>query len=193
MGSAYIAMPTFSESDSIRFWSKGVLTANPDTCWNWVRFKDKDGYGFFTINSLNLRTNRVAYFLHNNIDPKDNFVCHSCDNPSCINPSHLFLGTPNDNVQDMVKKGRQAKGDNNGVYTHPEKRGYGLRNGAYTKPGQVRKGDLHGMSKLTSEDVLAIREIFSKKNTTTFKLAEDYKVSVSTIRNILSRRNWKHI
>ncbi len=88
-----------------RFWSK--VNKNTDTgCWEWTAFKNKSGYGMFTVSS-SLRTyaHRIAAKLDGR-DPTGMSVCHSCDNPSCVNPAHLFLGTQQDNVDDMRAKGR---------------------------------------------------------------------------------------
>jgi len=75
-------------------------------CWVWMAYVDKDGYGIFRFNGKMQRAHRVSYALHIKQPPEDLLVCHSCDNPSCVNPNHLFLGTDQDNVVDRDKKGR---------------------------------------------------------------------------------------
>lgn len=81
-------------------------------CWIWLGSKNSEGYGNIGIGSRSDRTrktakaHRVSYFAFYDVDPKNLDVCHKCDNPSCVNPQHLFLGTAKDNVQDMIKKGR---------------------------------------------------------------------------------------
>ena len=92
-------------------------------CWEYAGGLNHDGYGVIHTSSpemeprhRSLKAHRVSYAYHNKIDPNEMLVCHRCDNPSCINPAHLFLGTNKENTQDMIKKGRAAchKGENNG-------------------------------------------------------------------------------
>lgn len=118
--------------DIIRFCSR-VRLADSLSCWEWVgSFTDK-GYGQFSYRSYSFLAHRFAYYLHFNEDPKGLFVCHRCDNPKCVNPNHLFLGTCKDNHLDMIAKGRK---------------GYG------GKPGEK-----HLLSKIKDCDVPAIRKL----------------------------------
>ncbi len=87
-----------------RFWSKVDKT---DNCWNWTAAKHQFGYGLFNIGGKILLAHRVVYALA--VGPLGNFcVCHHCDNPGCVRPVHLFLGTQKDNVRDMMEKGRHS-------------------------------------------------------------------------------------
>lgn len=97
-------IPKLFKHDLERFWSKVSITANPNKCWNWTANGQR--YGSFKIGAGEYKSNRIAYFLHHNIDPMFLSVIHSCDNPKCCNPAHLSLGTHDDNMKDMVNKGR---------------------------------------------------------------------------------------
>jgi len=84
-------------------------------CWDWKGFVENDGYARMPSSRTKFqRASRVSYLIHKGNIEKNMIVCHSCDNPVCCNPEHLFLGTPNDNSKDMVYKDRQAKGSRNG-------------------------------------------------------------------------------
>lgn len=77
-------------------------------CWIWMGFTNPKGYGLLTVNSKNKFSHRLSWELHNGTIDSGLLVCHRCDIPPCVNPDHLFLGTPKDNAQDMIKKGRRA-------------------------------------------------------------------------------------
>jgi hypothetical protein len=83
-------------------------------CWKWQAAKTQRGYGRFRFPWGHQLAHRFSYELANGPIPEDMFVCHSCDNPSCVNPDHLFLGTHADNMVDMKAKKRQARGAGHG-------------------------------------------------------------------------------
>jgi hypothetical protein len=100
----------FNESFLERFYSKFVI-GKPDECWEWLASTDKDGYGRLGIGQPHwrmLRANRIAYILANGYVPDELWVLHKCDNPLCVNPNHLFVGTATDNNRDTVAKGRHV-------------------------------------------------------------------------------------
>jgi len=85
----------------IRFWNRVKKT---NKCWLWLGYKDPNGYGNLNIGGKAYLTHRVSYYIHFGSIPKGMEICHHCDNPSCVNPKHLFLGTHKDNMHDAIKK-----------------------------------------------------------------------------------------
>jgi len=95
--------------DRLRFESK--YKQNKETsCWEWVCYLNCDGYGRFSTQVLGkwkgMLAHRASYALYKTFIPEGLLVLHRCDNPSCVNPDHLFLGTNQDNTDDMIAKGR---------------------------------------------------------------------------------------
>lgn len=88
-----------------KFWSKVNKT---DDCWKWTAAKCH-GYGYFGFRGKSMRAHRVSWILHFGEIPKGKIICHKCDNPSCVNPQHLFLGSWKDNSMDRQRKGRTKK------------------------------------------------------------------------------------
>jgi hypothetical protein len=86
--------------------------AKGNDCWQWMNSKGSGGYGLFCFKGRLQGAHRVSYQLYVGDIPKGMHVCHRCDNPSCVNPSHLFLGTALDNAHDRDKKGRCQSGEN---------------------------------------------------------------------------------
>jgi len=146
----------------------------PDTldetqCWEWqgsMNYKN-GGYGQLGHNKKILKAHRVSYEIHY-AEPLNDLHClHKCDNPSCVNPLHLFAGTNLDNVRDKVKKGRCYTGN--------------------------QKGEHNGASKLKDIDVKTIRKLYNTENYTTIKLGEMYNVNRSTISYIVNNKTYKHL
>lgn len=175
-----------------RFW-KRVNKAGPimphmtTPCWVWTGSTNGKGYGHIGVgkNKLTL-VHRLSYTLHLGAIPEGMFVCHKCDNPQCVRPDHLFIGTVKDNVADMISKGRQV-----------------LTKGPGWKKGNKnyllvdhKKGESHPSSKLTESDVVEVRSRWSNRHVTKVtqqQLANEKGVSRSAISEILRGRNWKHI
>ena len=126
-----------------RFWAKVAKTE--DGCWNWIASKRHKGYGAFCYHRedgtlVQGRAHRYSWEIHNGDIPDGMFVLHSCDNPACVNPDHLFLGTNQDNVDDMMRKGRHVAG--------------GTKCG---RSGRWKKGPDHKNYRLGDDVIVAIR------------------------------------
>ena len=146
-----------------KFWER-VIVVDADRCWEWMGYKNPKGYGQFGFFGKRTMAPRVCWMLTNGKIPDGLHVLHKCDNPSCVNPSHLWLGSIADNNNDSLKKGRR------------------------TIPHLY--GENHGSAKLTNQDVLMIRELRGK-GIEAKCLSLLYGVSDTHIRRIVRRANWK--
>lgn len=171
--------------------SKISTTPTEKGCLEWMAYTDKYGYGTFSVKARPFRAHRVTYFLATGIDPLELRVCHSCDNPSCVNFVHLWLGTDADNIHDKENKGRgnQVRGDSHYARLRPEVMPRGDNHHSRRRPELVHRGEKHVMAKLSTADILAIRSDTRKQRT----IAAEYGVSPSHICSIKSRRKWDHV
>jgi hypothetical protein len=98
---------------SKRFWGKVKITKHPQRCWEWTASKNKAGYGQIQVGGVDGRpmlAHRVSWIVHNGAIPRDLHVLHDCNNPGCVRPGHLRLGTDLDNTRDAFLKGKVARG-----------------------------------------------------------------------------------
>lgn len=165
------------------------------SCWLWEGAYHYNGYGCIKINNKTLRVNRLSWFLKNGKIPKNRYVLHKCDNPKCVNPKHLFLGTAQDNIDDCIKKGRfrVASGKNHGTKTHPERIATGERHGSKTHPEKWVKGEKISWAKLNDDLVRKIRKEYIPGVFGTERLAKKYGVSQRAIYCLVTRQTWKHV
>lgn len=162
-----------------RFW-KYVDCSDNESCWSWEGYIRPNGYGEYRHSYSDFKSkyaHRIAFFLTYGEFNTDFEVCHKCDNPSCVNPSHLFLGTHSDNMRDMVNKGRHG--------FQVDSSNCPLR-----KPFKRVSGENNGQAKLTMEKVKEIREKHAIGEASIRKLALDYSVGRSTIKRVLNNKTW---
>jgi hypothetical protein len=183
-----------------RFWSKvsedGPLPERcPELgpCWLWTAGCSKNGYGQFSIGRQGYSTHRMAWIFTNGPVPAGISVLHRCDNPPCVNPGHLFLGTQLDNRRDCVRKGRTATGDRQGSRAHPETCTYGDRNGLRLHPERAAMGERNARAILNAGQVLSIRRAYASGGVTYKALGQQFGVSTSQVALIVQRKKWKHI
>lgn len=158
--------PVFSPSVLARFWSK-VDKGDGVGCWLWTASLNNGGYGQLSLCRRPCPAHRISYMIANGPIPDGLFVCHRCDVRRCVNPSHLFLGTAQDNIRDMVEKGRN-----------------------HVIPALV--GDHSPNSKLKSSDVIAIRRDHAA-GASLPELGRRYGVTAQAIWRVVHKINWRHI
>lgn len=125
-----------------KFW-KNVAIKGEDDCWLWLGTRYTKGYGRYTKCRRSIRANRYSWTLVNGQIPAGITICHTCDNPPCVNPRHLWGGTNTQNNADRDKKGRQARGDKSGSRLHLEKRPRGDNHWSRRTPEKVSNGNNH--------------------------------------------------
>lgn len=162
----------YAKSAESRFWSKvskdGPIHPVLNTaCREWSGNMSGFGYGRFWDGANDVSAHRFSYILHYSAIPDGLWVLHKCDNPICTNPEHLFAGTRQDNVDDMIAKNRHRQ-------------------------GHCPAGESNPSAKLTESDVLAIRAM-AQAGTRRKLIAEQFGVSLPLIEKIISRSVWKHI
>lgn len=152
---------THSDRYEDRFWHQ-VDVRDESDCWLWQGHVGQDGYGQIMRNGDIKRSHREAYRLDND-GVAEGVVCHHCDTPLCVNPEHLYDGTPTSNAQDASER------------------------------GQLSMGEDHYESKVTEEDVRDIRRRYEEEDITQPELADEYGLSRQAISKITRRVSWKGI
>lgn len=140
------------------FW---VRVEQSDGCWLWTGQRDKDGYGHVWYGGIGQVASRLAWELTHGPIPAGYFALHSCDNPPCCRPDHLFLGTSRDNIDDMLSKGRQTSGERN------------------------------GRAKLTLDQVGEIRRRYATEHIRQVDLGREYGVTQTQISVITRGEQWR--
>jgi len=143
-----------------RFWSKVVKT---ESCWTWIGHRNAADYGTLgTARGGKIHyAHRLSWEIHFGDIPLGLLICHHCDNPPCVNPSHLFLGTHRDNTADSVKKGRRAS----------------------------KRGELNGRAKLTSQDVADVFKLRAAGSLQR-EIGSKFDVTQAQVSSILLGKAW---
>lgn len=134
-------------------------------CWIWMSGTDAGGYGMFWADGASTRAHRASWKLHRGLIPRGLFVLHRCDVTSCVNPNHLFLGSKQDNLDDMVAKGRDRFSVN------------------------PARGERNGHAKFTEEQVKLIRV----DQRSQVEIAREHNVNRSQISRIKAGKRWRHL
>ncbi len=150
------------KSVEARFFEK--VCFGPGQCWYWIASIGAGGYGSFLAMD-EVKAHRVSYRIHHGAIPEGMMVLHRCDNPPCVNPDHLFLGTQFDNMRDMSAKKR-------GVNT-------------------PQHGEDNPMSRLTKESVRWIRSLYATGERSMKSLAADYGVTTATVWRAIHNKSWR--
>lgn len=188
------AMLNYTPQDIARFNSKILKT---ETCWIWQAACSRDGYGSFWINGFTRRAHRVSWEISNGqAIPEGMDVLHNCpdgDNPKCVNPEHLWIGTVVDNMADKKQKGRCQSGDDHYLRRHPEAIKRGDQHPLRLHPEFAARGEKVNTAKLTNEAIIEIRRLYATGNYSHPQLGKMFGVAHSTIGRIVRGEYWKHI
>lgn len=200
-----------------RFWSKvDIRGPIPEhvphlgRCWIWTAGRYSKGYGMFWVDTTMRAAHRVAWVLTRGQIPADKpHVLHHCDNPPCVRPEHLWVGTNDDNVQDKISKGRSnpVTGERHGSHTRPDRVARGERHGSRTKPWRVPRGNrtgshLHPESRPRGEGNKAakltegqVREIRNRKASgeKMKTICRDFGIHRTTVTRIWRNLTWTHV
>lgn len=150
-----------------RFWQYVTKTR---TCWLYQNV-GRRGYGKLLVSGRHMRANRFSWQLHFGPIPEGLIVCHKCDNPSCVRPSHLFLGTHADNAADRDRKGRYVVA--------------GTANRA--------RGERHHNTSLTEADIRKIRRLYAKGALSQGKIGATFGIGQTAVSRIILRQWWQHV
>lgn len=218
-------LPTITEVEH-RFWSKVSIIDDDTSCWLWMRATTPDGYGHFTwkggpFSNHTIGAHRVALFLTTGVLAA--VTCHTCDNPPCVRPSHLYDGTHQTNGADKATRGRGSRrfGDSNhaaklteeqvveirelaaaGATTkflaemvgmHPNYVGLILRGLSWPEAGGPLRVAHSTRSPLTQDQVREIKHLLVTKAVSQKEIARRFGVDPATITNIKKGKTWSHL
>ena len=165
-----LKLSDLTEKDIARFWSKVEKT---EKCRIWKSYSFSDGYGVFSLRHIYYRATAISYLIHNKTLNSNLFRLHTCDNPLCVNPTHLWEGTQKENIQDMMQKGR------------------GKNQFDENTPTVFKKGHIPASRKISKNKAKSIKT--DLKSMRQCDVIRKYKVSRDTIRGIVRGTAWGSI
>lgn len=165
-----------STTNEARFWTR-VDKSGPihpvlgTACWLWTAGKSRGGYGEMKVaKGVDAYAHRLSWGIAFGEIPPGMWVLHRCDNPTCVNPQHLFLGTQTDNMRDAVRKRRHVSGF---MINRPV-------------------GERHGSAKMIESDVVEIRRL-AASGIGSAEIAQRIGISRQAVRGVVSGRSWRHV
>ena len=159
--------------------ARNTPALSDEKCWPWQGAKLKTGYGVVKHRCKQYKAHRASFAIHRGQIPGGMLVCHHCDNPSCVNPSHLFLGTPQDNMTDKVQKGRQSRGDEHAKSIAKSEK----------HQSAIVRGEKHGRSKLSDDQRANIIKLLNDGELNQTQIAQMFSITQSNV-SVINRR-WR--
>lgn len=144
--------------------NKWTVQSDEDSCWIWVGTTDIRGYGLIVVHPGIYKAHRLSWTAYHGPIPEGKYVCHTCDNRSCVNPDHLFIGSQADNMADMVKKGRAGR----------------------------LAGEKNGRSRLTEDQAREILRL-RKEGVSLRRVATMFGIGKTTVRHITNGTTWGYL
>ena len=165
----------FSKKDIARF-EKKIKRGKVDECWPYL---GANPYQCRMNGNVLMGASRIAYQLYVGGIPEGWYVCHKCDNPRCVNPKHLFAGTPKENTQDMINKGRDNKAK-------------GIRNARYTHPESTARAENHGNAKLSNVQAIEIVRL-RRTGMKRLEIANRLGITIGLVRGVIEGKTYASV
>lgn len=136
-------------------------------CWEWTGTRHNFGYGQFGVDGGTMGAHRYSYKLHNDGIPDGAHICHKCNNPPCVNPDHLYAGSPKSNAQDAIEAG------------------------SFPHEGSTKSGEENRHSHINNDDVRKMRERYANSDVTYTELSDEYDISMGAVSRMIRGESYK--
>lgn len=213
----------FDRPDARQIFLRSTQRDGQTECWEWTGSRNDSGHGIVHVRGKPMGAHRAAFLLFKGKIPREKHVLHDCDNPPCVNPGHLHLGTHADNMREAVARKRHPIGDDHWTARMPERLARGERHGSRTRPDRVSKGERHwsrrnpelaaermrqtmagreplrgvnhGNAKLTDDIVREMKRLNAEEGIGSKLISRRFNkiVSDSYVRCILRGEAWSHV